>query len=136
MEGFKRPSSEPIHVSQNHASLPLSNLQWTGQLSLTGSWAFRVLHADYQVPADAHVSARVADLLAGMLVVDPSRRMTIQQIMRHPWFRYVCFPHRDDLLSTKNMWVPKVFNPFQAMGIVCGFLGNPYFADICCSHLY
>ncbi len=54
--------------------------------------ACRVLQADYQVPEDAHVSAHVADLIAGMLVVDPGRRMSIQQIMQHPWFRCVSLP--------------------------------------------
>ncbi|KAK9835271.1 hypothetical protein WJX84_004811 [Apatococcus fuscideae] len=47
----------------------------------------RVLRADYHVPVGALISGEVAQLIAGLLVVDPARRMTLDQVMRHPWFR-------------------------------------------------
>lgn len=45
----------------------------------------RILAADAAL-ADLAVSAPCADLLSGMLVADPRRRLTLAQVQRHPWF--------------------------------------------------
>lgn len=39
----------------------------------------------YTIPS--HISPGARDLLQRMLVVDPIKRITIQQIQKHPWFR-------------------------------------------------
>ncbi|KAK9821812.1 hypothetical protein WJX74_000164 [Apatococcus lobatus] len=60
----------------------------------------RVLAADYKLPADAHVSTDVADLLKGLLVVNPAHRLTIPAIMKHPWFREA-LPEKATLLNSR-----------------------------------
>ncbi|GMI67032.1 SNF1 kinase homolog 10, SNF1-RELATED PROTEIN KINASE 1.1 [Hibiscus trionum] len=52
----------------------------------------------YSTPS--HLSAGARDLISGMLLVDPMRRMTIPDIRRHPWFqahlpRYLAVPSSD-----------------------------------------
>lgn len=44
----------------------------------------RTLSGHYQIPA--HVSSQLQDLIRKILVVDPLKRMTIEEIAQHPWF--------------------------------------------------
>lgn len=46
----------------------------------------RILDVDYQLPSRVAASREVQDLLAAMLVNQPSRRISIKDIQRHPWF--------------------------------------------------
>ena len=61
----------------------------------------RILTGDCQLPA--HVSPSCASLIRGMLTVDPLQRMTIADIMAHPWFRRDlpadCFAVNEQLLA-------------------------------------
>lgn len=43
----------------------------------------KVLKGEYEVPG--FMSAECADLISKMLVVDPKKRLTITEIMEHPW---------------------------------------------------
>ena len=45
----------------------------------------RVIKGDYKIPPGVAVSPHCRDLLARILVVDPSRRIDIQGIQQHPW---------------------------------------------------
>jgi len=45
----------------------------------------KILNAEYEMP-DC-VSKEVADLIAGMLTTDPARRMTLNDIRMHTWYR-------------------------------------------------
>ena len=45
----------------------------------------RIIKVDYCFPSDVPVSAECRDLLSHILVADPRRRVSIQDIQRHPW---------------------------------------------------
>jgi serine/threonine protein kinase len=44
----------------------------------------KIMKVEYKVPS--HVSKAAAHLIACLLVFDPNRRMTLEQIAIHPWF--------------------------------------------------
>ncbi|KAI7838415.1 hypothetical protein COHA_007788 [Chlorella ohadii] len=46
----------------------------------------RVLKAEYTFPAHRQLSDGIRDLIARILVVDPEKRLSIQEIQTHPWF--------------------------------------------------
>ncbi|CAL8468575.1 g8115 [Coccomyxa elongata] len=46
----------------------------------------RVIKADFAFPTDIPVSAECKDLMSKILVVDPEKRLTVQQIQQHPWY--------------------------------------------------
>jgi len=45
----------------------------------------KILNAEYEIPNS--VSKEVADLISGMLTTDPTRRMNLNDIRQHPWYR-------------------------------------------------
>ena len=45
----------------------------------------RILNVEYGFPAQVEISDSCKDLLTGILVADPAQRMSIPQIMQHPW---------------------------------------------------
>ena len=45
----------------------------------------RIVTGDYSLPG--YLSASCASLIAGMLAVDPAERMTMADVMAHPWVR-------------------------------------------------
>ena len=45
----------------------------------------RILNVEYGFPANIRVSDDCKDLMKQILVADPSRRLSIPQIMEHPW---------------------------------------------------
>ena len=47
----------------------------------------RILHADYEreTPAYLGLSDDCKDILSKIFVADPTQRITIQGILRHPW---------------------------------------------------
>ena len=45
----------------------------------------RILQVDYTFPTSIPVSAECKDLLSRILVADPAKRFTIEDIQRHPW---------------------------------------------------
>lgn len=47
----------------------------------------KILNAEYEIPNT--VSKEVADLISGMLTTDPTRRMTLNDIRQHPWYRQI-----------------------------------------------
>nr|AML77961.1 putative LOV domain-containing protein [Dunaliella salina] len=51
-------------------------------------------------PLPSHVSSACKDLIRGMLRVDPAQRMSLEQILRHPWCRDLTgMPVADDELE-------------------------------------
>lgn len=44
----------------------------------------KILNAEYEIPS--FISAEVADLISGMLTIDPTRRMTLDDIRKHIWY--------------------------------------------------
>ena len=46
----------------------------------------RICSADYHLPADVEVDPEFQDLLHGMLEPDWTKRMTVSDIIDHPWF--------------------------------------------------
>lgn len=47
---------------------------------------------DYTFPPNAIVSPECKDLLARILIDNPDKRITVQQILRHPWYQKVRLP--------------------------------------------
>jgi len=47
----------------------------------------RIAACDYQFPNDKKVSNEVLNLLTAMLQMDPSKRPSINEIRKHPWFK-------------------------------------------------
>ena len=46
----------------------------------------RILKVEYEFPAHVKVSRECRDLLSKILVPDPTKRVTIPVIQRHPWY--------------------------------------------------
>ncbi|GIL70722.1 hypothetical protein Vretimale_3824 [Volvox reticuliferus] len=46
----------------------------------------RILHVDYHIPSSVRTSEDCRDLLSKILVADPSKRITIEEIYNHPWY--------------------------------------------------
>jgi len=59
----------------------------SGQNTLTPGMKSRIQHANYSTATKEfkHVSKDAIELISRMLVVDPKNRITIDEIMRHPW---------------------------------------------------
>lgn len=47
----------------------------------------RILNVEYGFPSHVRVSDPCKDLLARILVADPSKRITVPEILEHPWFK-------------------------------------------------
>eukprot|EP00928_Gymnodinium_smaydae_P006986 TRINITY_DN124_c0_g1_i2.p1 TRINITY_DN124_c0_g1~~TRINITY_DN124_c0_g1_i2.p1 ORF type:complete len:581 (+),score=88.59 TRINITY_DN124_c0_g1_i2:137-1879(+) len=47
----------------------------------------KILNAEYEVPDD--ISREVADLIGGMLTTDPTKRLTLEGIRQHVWYRQI-----------------------------------------------
>ena len=64
----------------------------------------RILAVDYHFPASIPVSEACKDLLRHILVADPAKRYSIQDIQKHPW----CAPaaHLSSSLSAQNGMPP------------------------------
>lgn len=45
----------------------------------------RVIRADYTFPRNIPISEECKDLLRKILVVDPTKRLSVQQVQQHPW---------------------------------------------------
>ncbi len=45
-----------------------------------------ILAAKWSAPPDVPISQQCHDLLSHLLVADPSKRLTMAQIQKHPWF--------------------------------------------------
>lgn len=50
------------------------------------SLAKRVCNAEYHIPSDVEIAPEFEELLRGMLEPDWQRRMTVKDILHHPWF--------------------------------------------------
>lgn len=46
----------------------------------------RILHVDYHIPSHVRLSEDCKSLLSRILVADPAKRITIEQIYHHPWY--------------------------------------------------
>eukprot|EP01025_Chloroclados_australasicus_P068757 TRINITY_DN9580_c0_g2_i1.p1 TRINITY_DN9580_c0_g2~~TRINITY_DN9580_c0_g2_i1.p1 ORF type:complete len:385 (+),score=58.54 TRINITY_DN9580_c0_g2_i1:84-1157(+) len=47
----------------------------------------RIIGVDYKIPPEIPLTPQCVDLLSKMLVADPDRRYSLQQIMHHEWFQ-------------------------------------------------
>ncbi|KAF5830357.1 Snf1-like ser/thr protein kinase [Dunaliella salina] len=46
----------------------------------------RILAMQWNMPSDVHISPECRDLLSKLLVANPQKRLTMQQMSEHPWF--------------------------------------------------
>lgn len=44
------------------------------------------MRAEYSIPKTPAVSQECKELVAGLLVVDPEQRMTLEDLLQNPWF--------------------------------------------------
>lgn len=66
---------------------------------LTGSMPFKaatlerlnelISKGEYEYPTEVVISSEVKELIAGMLCVEPAKRLTIESVLEHPWVRSV-----------------------------------------------
>jgi serine/threonine protein kinase len=47
----------------------------------------RILNVRYEIPECRQLSAGCIDLLGRIFVTEPAQRITIAEILRHPWFK-------------------------------------------------
>lgn len=47
----------------------------------------RIMHMQWQMPPDVPISADCRDLLERLIVADPAKRLRMEEIQAHPWFR-------------------------------------------------
>lgn len=45
----------------------------------------RILHVDYDIPADSNITDSCRDLLRRILVAEPNERLSLADIQKHPW---------------------------------------------------
>jgi serine/threonine protein kinase len=99
-EGVGAPAFQPPEVARDGKAPSSAKLDvWAAGVTLyimaTGRYPFEetgtvyqlfedIAKCEYDVPA--HLSEPLAGLLRGMLCPDPSRRLSLDQIVRHPWF--------------------------------------------------
>ena len=55
------------------------------------------MKADYKLKED--ISAEARDLLKGLLEPDPHHRLTVAEILSHPWMRDVLDPSEVELFT-------------------------------------
>ncbi|KAF8306917.1 Pkinase-domain-containing protein, partial [Clavulina sp. PMI_390] len=47
----------------------------------------KITRADYQIPDDVYLSPELIDLLMNMMEPDPTKRLTVAEVLAHPWTR-------------------------------------------------
>ena len=57
---------------------------------------------DMNDPVWEEVSKDAKDLIANLLVVDPTKRLTIEQVLEHPWMNPTTAGSKKDLLRTMS----------------------------------
>ncbi len=78
----------------------------------------KIKSGSYSIPS--HVSPGARELLQRMLIVDPLKRMTIPQVMQHPWYRqhlplYLSLSAEQQIAQTLTL-DENVLNKVVAMG--------------------
>ena len=61
------------------ADAPFAVVKKKGARRLMGMWG-------YDVGGAKALPARAIDLMCGMLQLDPTKRLTMEEVMRHAWF--------------------------------------------------
>ena len=70
----------------------------------------RILHVEYSLPRHVTVSPECQDLLRRILVAEPERRITMEQIQRHPWCLHD-LPEGVAELNSKLLSQPEEIDP-------------------------
>eukprot|EP00884_Botryococcus_braunii_P011516 jgi/Botrbrau1/20365/Bobra.0006s0030.1 len=69
----------------------------------------RILKVDYAFPANVPLSAECKDLVSRLLVANPANRITLPEILRHPWYLLDLPPGvaemNDELLAASEEYV-------------------------------
>eukprot|EP01023_Acetabularia_acetabulum_P003982 TRINITY_DN1166_c0_g2_i1.p1 TRINITY_DN1166_c0_g2~~TRINITY_DN1166_c0_g2_i1.p1 ORF type:complete len:352 (+),score=48.30 TRINITY_DN1166_c0_g2_i1:107-1162(+) len=78
----------------------------------------RILRADYIIPKSLTFTPECLDLLSKILVVDPNRRITIEQIFLHPWFRKNLPPGVDQMNNVLPLPPPEAQSEEEIIRIV------------------
>jgi serine/threonine protein kinase len=58
----------------------------------------RIQRADFSSPS--YLSSRVVDLISKILVPDPTNRISIKDIKRHPWYEHIFDKDADEMTSS------------------------------------
>jgi len=59
----------------------------------------RILRVSYSFPSSVPISDEAKDLISKILVLDPSKRLTLDEIMQHPFMRN----HPNKAISTNQL---------------------------------
>eukprot|EP00955_Chlamydomonas_euryale_P057977 356939-Chlamydomonas_euryale.AAC.9 len=74
-----------------------------------------VMQKELEIPYDVQISPACRELLHKLLVKDPRRRITIPQVMRHPWFKEGL---PDSAMRLNKCCLSQACAPEQSMGDV------------------
>jgi serine/threonine protein kinase len=70
----------------------------------------RILRVDYEFPSSVKLSTDCKDLISRLLVADPTKRITLPEILRHPWYLQDLPPGvaemNDELLAASEASAP------------------------------
>mmetsp|Transcript_18816 Transcript_18816/g.32119 ORF Transcript_18816/g.32119 Transcript_18816/m.32119 type:complete len:375 (-) Transcript_18816:784-1908(-) len=100
---FESPSQGPVQQNQRVSTMMA-----------------RILQVQWTIPSDVPISAECRDLLSRMLVLDPTKRLTMQQITEHPWFRLNLPP--DALAMNTNFLTNTDFSGVQTVPAIQALL--------------
>lgn len=82
----------------------------------------RILHVEYSLPRHVTVSPECQDLLRRILVAEPERRITMEQIQRHPWCLHD-LPEGVSELNSKLLSQPEEIDP-EGVQVSAWYKGN------------
>eukprot|EP00930_Biecheleria_cincta_P036242 TRINITY_DN24868_c0_g1_i1.p1 TRINITY_DN24868_c0_g1~~TRINITY_DN24868_c0_g1_i1.p1 ORF type:complete len:409 (+),score=84.82 TRINITY_DN24868_c0_g1_i1:72-1298(+) len=79
----------------------------------------KIKHGNFTLPG--HLSSEAKDLIVQMLVVDPTRRITLAQIRKHTWFQkdlpeYLNFTLKSPIIE-KLVFDPEILQQLEDLGI-------------------
>lgn len=91
----------------------------------------KIKHGNFTLPG--HISADAKDLIVQMLVVDPTKRLTIPQIRKHRWFRvglpdYLRHPLKYNMGAAtlaNDVLDPQIIDELKRLGIALSSTTDP-----------
>ncbi|GAB4821373.1 hypothetical protein N2152v2_008419 [Parachlorella kessleri] len=81
-----------VMVAGQYPFTSRDDLKGGGNMGLQASFQ-RILKAEFKFPASIPMSDECKDLITRMLTKDPARRLSVQEVLQHPWCMVGLEPH-------------------------------------------